>query len=227
MKAVQRNAIPSPAFGLMVFCIDCASGDGELQVNYLSGWKNAAGGEITYPAPKIGDYRNGGIVFYIASPSEDLDGDGDFDTGLVCAVEDQGSEIQWINGGNTRVTGNGGTSVLIGQGQKNTTAMMLQDGYTRGAAKVCDNYSITVNGITHSDWFLPLKDELFQMHLNKGVINTTAVANGLGGSNFSYYFYWSSTEDDIYTARGQNFSNANQNTYLKASMGDVRVVRAF
>jgi hypothetical protein len=67
MTALQRADISDPALGLMVFCTNCASGEGELQVNYASGWKNAAGGDITDP-PQIGDYRDGGIVFYIASP---------------------------------------------------------------------------------------------------------------------------------------------------------------
>ena len=85
----------------MVFCTNCASGDGELQVYYVSGWKNAAGGDITDPpAPVIGAYRDGGIVFYIASTPVDLDGDGDLDTGLVCAIQDQSSSIKWILGGN-------------------------------------------------------------------------------------------------------------------------------
>ena len=67
MTALQRAEIVNPALGLMVFCTNCASGDGELQVNYASGWKNAAGGDITDP-PQIGDYRDGGIVFYMRHP---------------------------------------------------------------------------------------------------------------------------------------------------------------
>ena len=87
MTAVQRDAIPGPALGLMVFCTNCASGDGELQVNYVSGWKNIVGGETKDPpAPVIGDYRDGGIVFYIANEPTDLDGDGDLDTGLVAGI---------------------------------------------------------------------------------------------------------------------------------------------
>ena len=39
---VQRNDIKNAVLGLMIFCIDCASGEGELQINYASGWKNAA-----------------------------------------------------------------------------------------------------------------------------------------------------------------------------------------
>ena len=225
MTALQRAEIVNPALGLMVFCTNCASGDGELQVYYASGWKNAAGGDITDPPPQIGDYRDGGIVFYIASPPVDLDGDGDLDTGLVCAIQDQSSSIQWIIGGSTQTTTNGGTLASIGQGQKNTTAMMGQAGYTGGAAKVCNDYSITVNEITYSDWFLPSKDELNQMYTNKATINTTAAANS--GSNFSNVYYLSSTEYDVNSAWGQNFDFGGRTNIPKNYSTKVRAVRAF
>ena len=225
MTALQRAEIVNPALGLMVFCTNCASGDGELQVNYASGWKNAAGGDITDPPPQIGDYRDGGIVFYIASTPVDLDGDGDLDTGLVCAIQDQSSSIEWILGGSTQTTANGGTSASIGQGQTNTTAMMNQVGYIGGAAAVCNDYSITVNGITYSDWFLPSKDELNQMYQNRETINTTAAANS--GSNFFDYYYWSSTEYDVNSAWGQNFDFGGQTNIPKDYSTKLRAVRAF
>ena len=225
MTALQRAEIVNPALGLMVFCTNCASGDGELQVNYASGWKNAAGGDITDPPPQIGDYRDGGIVFYIASPPVDLDGDGDLDTGLVCAIQDYTNAIAWIIGGSTQTTANGGTSASIGHGQTNTTAMMNQVGYIGGAAKACNDYSITVNGITYSDWFLPSKDELNQMYQNRETINTTASANG--GSNFSINYFWSSTEGEGSTAWDQGFNVGNQGDIDKYYVSWVRAVRAF
>ena len=224
MTALQRAEIVNPALGLMVFCTNCASGDGELQVNYASGWKNAAGGDITDP-PQIGDYRDGGIVFYIASTPVDLDGDGDLDTGLVCAIQDHPNAIAWISGGNTRTTENGGTSASIGQGQTNTTAMMGQAGYTGGAAKVCDEYTITVNGIIYNDWFLPSKDELNQIYTNKAAINTTAAANS--GSNFSNGYYWSSTEYDNNFAWLHDFFFGDLFFTNKDYTINVRAVRAF
>ena len=228
MTALQRAAIVDPALGLMVFCTNCASGDGELQVNYASGWKNAAGGDITDP-PQIGDYRDGGIVFYIASPPADLDGDGDLDTGLVCAIQDHTNRIAWIIGGSTQTTANGGTSASIGQGQTNTTAMMGQAGYTGGAAAVCNDYSITVNEITYSDWFLPSKDELNQIRINKAIINTTAAANSGSELNNSDFSYWSSTELNAEKAFAQQFDNDDylETLYKNDENYPVRAVRAF
>ena len=228
MTALQRAEIVNPALGLMVFCTNCASGDGELQVNYVSGWKNAAGGDITDPPPQIGDYRDGGIVFYIASPPVDLDGDGDLDTGLVCAIQDYTNAIAWIIGGSTQTTANGGTSASIGHGQTNTTAMMNQVGYTGGTAAVCNDYSITVNEITYSDWVLPSKDELNQMYEHKAAINSAAAANS--GSNFSNVYinyYWSSTEYDFNFAWFQVFNGGSQYANDKGIAGFVRAVRAF
>ena len=232
MTAVQRDAITSPALGLMVFCTNCASGDGELQVYYTSGWKNIVGGETTDPpVPVIGVYRDGGIVFYIAPSPTDLDGDGDLDTGLVCAIEDHSNLIAWINP-EIETTENGGTLASIGTGQTNTTAMTSQVGYTGGASKVCNDYTTTVNGITYNDWFLPSKDGLNQMYVHKAVINTAATADGVGGAVFSYNnsrYYWSSTEAGSNDAWCQYFFNIanSQNQPEKSFSHYVRAVRAF
>ena len=230
MTALQRAAIVDPALGLMVFCTNCASGEGEIQVYYASGWKNIVGGDITDPPPVIGDYRDGGIVFYVADVATDLDGDGDLDTGLVCAIQDQSSSIEWILGGSTQTTANGGTSASIGQGQTNTTAMMGQAGYTGGAAAVCNDYSITVNEITYSDWFLPSKDELNQIRINKAIINTTAAANSGSELNNSDFSYWSSTEFNAEQAFAQQFDNNDvrfEKIYKNDENYPVRAVRAF
>ena len=75
-----------------------------------------------------------------------------------------------------------------------------QVGYTGGAAKVCNDYTITVNGIIYNDWFLPSKDELNQMYENK--------ADKLQQQQIVVVilseFYWSSTEYDNVT-RGDRF----------------------
>ncbi|MDC1363550.1 hypothetical protein N8229_05865 [Flavobacteriaceae bacterium] len=46
MTAAQRDAITSPAQGLIIFCTDCASGEGELQIKLTSSWKNTIGGDV-------------------------------------------------------------------------------------------------------------------------------------------------------------------------------------
>ena len=46
MTANQRDAITSPTQGLIIFCTDCASGEGELQIKLTSSWKNITGGDV-------------------------------------------------------------------------------------------------------------------------------------------------------------------------------------
>ena len=205
----------------------------EIQVTFLEDFTEMQtpleDGNITQTWSKnrtaIGDYRDGGIVFYVADVPTDLDGDGDLDTGLVCAIEDQSSGIEWILEGATQSTLNGGTSASIGQGQKNTTAMMNQTDYTGGAAKVCDEYTTTVNGITYNDWFLPSKDELNQMYRHRDAINSNAAAHE--GSSFSTSYYWSSTEDDYDAAWRQSFYYGGDSYDSKYYKDYVRAVRAF
>ena len=223
MTALQRAEIVNPALGLMVFCTNCASGDGELQVYYVSGWKNAAGGDITDP-PQIGDYRDGGIVFYIASPPADLDGDGDLDTGLVCAIKNQ-TTIQWYNGTPVQTSA---TGIFIGTGASNTTQIInshgnavLPETYAAGLARAYD-------GGGYNDWFLPSWYELERIFINREAINTAATADGVEGDVFPQFsYYWSSTEIDVDNAKQMYFYNGTSQTTNKGNTHWVRAVRAF
>ena len=51
MTAAQRDAITSPTQGLIIFCTDCASAEGELQIKLTSSWKNITGGDVNDPTP--------------------------------------------------------------------------------------------------------------------------------------------------------------------------------
>lgn len=81
--------------------------------------------------------RDGGIIFYLAPAPRDLDGDGDLDTGLVCAEEDQSVGIRWSNG-SSFVTG--ATVRAIGVGGANTDTIVAVQGlveinYAAGLAR--------------------------------------------------------------------------------------------
>ena len=109
MTAAQRDAITATQ-GLIIFCSDCASGEGELQIKLTSSWKNTIGGDVNDPLA-IGDTHQGGIVFY-------YDGNGG---GLIAAVADQSSGIQWYNGSFDTT---GATGTAIGTGSANTDAII-------------------------------------------------------------------------------------------------------
>jgi hypothetical protein len=164
------------------------------------------------PPPVIGDFRDGGIVFWV-------DGNGG---GLVCAIKDQSDGIQWYNGNHITT---GATGIDIGTGSANTTAIIASQGaietaYAAGLARAYD-------GGGYTDWFLPSKDELHQMRLNQGTINSTAQANF--GSNFiTAAYYRSSSEADNSNAWVQYFSNGARGFYSKENEHyRMRAVRAF
>jgi len=147
----------------------------------------------------IGDTHQGGIIFY-------LDGNGG---GLIAAPTDQSSEAKWGCGG-TEISGADGAA--IGTGAQNT--IDIEAGCTESgtAADICAN--LTLGG--YSDWFLPSKDELNEMYLNKAAI---------GG--FASNDYWSSTEDVYVGAWFQFFSSGLQAGDGKVLNNFVRAVRAF
>ena len=80
------------------------------------------------------------------------------------------------------------------------------------ANKICDD--LELNGYT--DWYLPSKEELNKLYLNKYII---------GG--FSDSWYWSSTEGRPGTAWLQIFNNGNKHIYFKDDTYNVRAVRIF
>jgi len=208
MTAAERDAITATQ-GLIIFCTDCASGEGDLQVKLTSSWKSTIGGDVNNPSVPlgIGDTHQGGIIFY-------LDGNGG---GLIAAPSDQSSAAFW--GCSEQFIG--GTSSAVGTGAANTTAIVSGCSQTVIAAKICANYT---DG-TYTDWFLPSKDELNLMYDNIGQGN----ALGLGNvGNFSNSYYWSSTESGSSVAWDQNFSSGFQSGIANKNLTDsVRAVRAF
>ena len=180
---------------------------------------SAASNSITPRQPQVGDFYQGGVVFYILQ-SGDTGYIAGETHGLIAAVQDQSSGIRWDNG--SYVT-TGATGTAIGTGSANTTAIISAQGATETsyAAGLAGAYT----GGGYTDWFLPSKDELNKMYLNKATINTTAAANS--GSDFTTDVYWSSTEYVLYGAWGQDFFNGRQDNDYKNYPSRVRAVRAF
>ena len=180
---------------------------------------SAASNSITPRQPQVGDFYQGGVVFYILQ-SGDTGYIAGETHGLIAAVADQSSGIRWDNG--SYVT-TGATGTAIGTGSANTTAIISAQGATETsyAAGLAGAYT----GGGYDDWFLPSKDELNKMYLNKATINTTAASNY--GSNFSTGSYWSSTEYGTNHVWTQWFINGNHSFNSKNITIRVRAVRAF
>jgi hypothetical protein len=218
MTAAERDAITSPAQGLIIFCSDCASGEGELQVKLTSSWKNTISGDVNDPIV-VGDFYGGGVVFHLFEAGDPGYVAGQTH-GLIVAVEDQYARIRWYNGSNVTT---GATATAIGTGSANTDAIIAEQGATETSYAAGKARAYAGGGYT--DWFLPSKNELNKMYLKKGDILSTALANG--GSNFTTISYWSSTEDAYNKAWKQSFSTGTKSNVGKDDTAHVRAVRAF
>ena len=110
----------------------------------------------------------------------------------------------------TSNTATAGTLTAIGSGYTNTYTYMT--GAEHPAAALCRVYT----GGGKTDWFLPSKDELNQLYLQKATV---------GG--FVTHYYWSSSEGASDGAWGLYFSDGLQGNFEKSNNFYVRPVRAF
>jgi len=156
----------------------------------------------------IGQAALGGTIAYILQ-SGDPGYDSNLQQGLVATIADISTGAQWGCFG-TLITGADG--IAIGTGNQNTIDIMAGCATAGIAARLCGDL---VQG-GYSDWYLPSKDELNKLYLNRVAI---------GG--FSDFNYWSSTESDDNYAWNQNFYYGNQNLFNKNYSMYVRAIRAF
>ena len=159
----------------------------------------------------VGDSYGGGIVAYILQ-SGDPGYDANVQHGLIAATVDQSIGIMWALPA-YQSTSVGGTDTLLGTGSANTDNIIVQNG---GGSTYAAGLARAYNGGSYTDWFLPSKDELNKLYINKVAI---------GG--FFADFYWSSSELNAYVAWGQAFINGYQYGNYEYSAYRVRAVRAF
>lgn len=156
------------------------------------------------PKFKVGQEYGGGIVFYVDNSGEH---------GLIAAPFDQGM-AEW-GCQTTKINGAEGTEV--GTGFQNTIDIIIGCPAENTAARLC--HDLDLNG--YDDWFLPSKDELNQLFLQKekvGGFATDVTAP-----------YWSSSEYEIHDAAWrQTFADYfEQTVYDKYIIYNVRAIRRF
>lgn len=166
----------------------------------------AYGNELTFSTTAqlvIGDSYGGGIVAYV---------DGTGIHGFIAAPSDQSASIYWhIDNNNTGV---GALGTAIGTGNANTNAIIAAWGNEPNAGRLC--YDLVLNG--YSDWYLPSKDELNELYINR-----VAIGGFVAGG------YWSSTETSPFggSIYIQSFVNGAQTSTPLYDTKRVRAIRSF
>ena len=169
---------------------------------------------------QIGEPYGGGIIAYVLQSGDPGWVRGETH-GLIAAAADQdsGSGIIWDDG-NQDTFVPGGTCAALGTGSANTTKIIAQNGagasYAAGLARA-------YTGGGHSDWYLPSKDELSKLYLNRHAIG------GFHTASDDRPWYWSSSEYEynVYIAWSQSFVDGGQGSNGKYDTYRVRAVRAF
>lgn len=161
------------------------------------------GADLVVRTVYLGDTFEGGIVFHTDPAGVH---------GLIAAPTDQSSLIRWWDT-NTRPTAlmTGAVATAVGTGNANTNAIVTAQGTGSYAAKLCADLTLNMR----SDWYLPSKDELNLMYVNRAAIGNLATAG-----------YWSSSEVGT-TVWIQNLATGFQETVPSSNANAVRAIRSF
>lgn len=172
------------------------------------------GNEINFTTTIVlGDYCQGGKVFYIFQA-----GDPGYIAGqthgLIAALGDYIGTLRWSNGSDVTT---GATATALGSGKANTNAIVAIQGAGSYAAKWCTDYINSSDYISSSynDWYLPSKDELNILYINRN--------HNIGLANAQY---WSSSEVASGAAWLQIMS-VGQTFTAKTVYCNVRAIRSF
>jgi len=186
-------------------------------------WSRSLKFKIVPPTLAIGDPYGGGVIAYIL-----VEGDPGYVAGethgLIAATADQtpsdSDGIQWATQPNWYTSVPGALGTAIGTGAANTDAIVAQNGAgTSYAAGLARAYI----GGGYADWYLPGKDELHQLYLNRVATGGFHTASG------GWPYYWSSSQGAVnaFIAWYQRFDDDFQINSNKTATLRVRAVRAF
>lgn len=179
---------------------------------------------------QIGEFAQGGVIIWLTPDGKH---------GIVSAIQDLtalDAGVPWsLVSYQTTMAFAQAEGLVFGPnyitpGAINTKNIIAQNGPGTGyAAGLAAAYSITVNGITYNDWFLPSITVLQLMYTFLPTINQVSVAHG--GSPLIYTGdvtgYWSSCESYQSAAWVVGMSSGDDVSEAKNRSFYVRAVRSF
>jgi hypothetical protein len=137
----------------------------------------------------------------------------DGSSAIYTTPEDVSSLLTWNSGEKDLSTVVGAISETNGQANTANLRVLSGKGTTYRAADYCS----TLHAYSHSDWYLPARDELNRLYENRSAIGNFESAPGA--------LYWSSSEYSSIFAWSQNFNSGFQSGDPKDSPLHVRCVR--
>ena len=175
MSTSQRDLIGSPVAGLTIW----NTTNTQLEVYDGSYWVNMLGKLVS--TLNVGESYGGGKVAYIFT-SNDPGYIAGQTHGLIAATSDQTTDagVVWFP-----TTFFGATGTSIGQGPFNTLSIIAAAGsatLSSYAAGLANSYK----GGGYADWYLPSKEELNKLYINRVSIG--------GFATSGYNTYWSSSQ---------------------------------
>lgn len=162
----------------------------------------------------IGERFGGGIVYHLWKDSSAVE------HGLIVSIIDQSNSHVWSN---VDLNSIGWLAQFTGDGLRNCNAIVIQNGHTYSAAKIC--LDLELDG--QSDWYLPSYDEFDLLAQNRFHVNKKLET--INGANIlmNESIYWTSTERDYRKAWSYSFGNYFNGETYKSSYQYVRAIRSF
>ncbi|HLW32262.1 MAG TPA: hypothetical protein VKX40_08360 [Aequorivita sp.] len=158
---------------------------------------------------RIGDFHQGGIIFYIDHTNQH---------GLIAAGIDQSDAALW---GCQDTTIETAVARDIGYGQENTLAIVNNCSDNNIAAKICAELSL--NGF--NDWFLPSVHELELLYHYKNLVGGFAEGHYYSSSERKYEDKYENAATIDFTS---NLSNPHRLKFINKSVpARVRAIRKF